>query len=247
MSAVAETGGVRIGTSGWHYDHWDGVFYPDGTAEGERLRYYATRFDLVEVNNTFYHLPKASTLEAWRDTVPDGFVFAVKASRYLTHMKKLKDPAEPLQTFLGRVEALGDRLGPILFQLPPKWKPNVERVRAFLELLPDRHRYAFELRDARWHEDAVLDALRDHGAAFCIFDLAGTTSPSAVTANLVYVRLHGPSEERYGGSYSDAALDGWAERIRGWRREKRQVIVTFDNDRAGNAPRDALRLRERLG
>lgn len=237
---------MRIGTSGWHYDHWEGVFYPAGTAPDARLRRYATRFDLVEVNNTFYHLPREATLRQWRDSVPDGFLFAVKASRYLTHMKKLKDPQEPLETFLSRVEVLGERLGPVLFQLPPNWKPNVERLRAFLERLPGRHRYAFELRDPRWHEDAVLDALREHHAAFCIFDLAGTTSPSHVTADLVYLRLHGPSERKYAGSYSDGALDGWAETLRGWTADGHDVVVTFDNDQAGNAPENALRLRERL-
>lgn len=240
-------GAVRVGTSGWHYDHWEGPFYPEGLAGDERLRYYAGRFDLVEVNNTFYTLPQESTLAGWRDAAPKAFRFAVKASRYLTHMKKLKEPDEPLRTFLERVETLGDRLGPILFQLPPHWKPNVERLEAFLALLPERHRYAFELRDTRWHRDDVLAALRDHNAAFCIFDLAGATSACHVTADLVYLRLHGPSEERYAGSYDDASLDRWAERIRGWRGEGRDVVATFDNDRSGNAPRDALRLLERLG
>ena len=244
---MAETrGSVRVGTSGWHYDHWAGVFYPEGLAEARRLEHYATVFDLVEANSTFYRLPPESTLAGWRDAVPDGFCFAVKASRYLTHMKKLKDPEEPLRRFLDRVETLGDRLGPILFQLPPEWKPNVERLGAFLERLPRRHRYAFELRDERWHEDAVLDTLRRHDAAFCIFDLAGATSDSHVTADMVYLRLHGPSEERYAGSYSDADLDGWAERIAAWRDAGRDVVVAFDNDQAGNAPRDARRLLGRV-
>lgn len=232
---------IRIGTSGWNYPHWKGAFYPDDLPAERRLAWYAERFDSVEINATFYRLPTTETLDAWRDAVPAGFRFAVKASRYITHMKKLKDPRESTARFFEAVERLGDRLGPILFQLPPNWHGNVERLEAFLEALPEGYRYAFEFRDPSWWDEPVFERLRDHGAAFCLFDLAGQAPPRRVTADLVYLRLHGP-DEAYQGRYSDASLRAWAEVIQGWHEDGREVHCYFDNDAGAQAPIDARRL-----
>ncbi|MFW5970155.1 MAG: DUF72 domain-containing protein [Halofilum sp. (in: g-proteobacteria)] len=232
-----------IGTSGWAYPHWSGPFYPEDLQEEERLAYYARHFRSVEINNSFYQLPAAATLARWRDTVPGDFTFAIKASRYVTHMKKLKNPGETMPGFLERVGKLGDRLGPILFQLPPRWHSNPERLRYFLSMLPGNLRYTFEFRDPSWFEDAVLGQLRGFGAAFCIYDLAGARTPLHLTADFVYVRLHGPGSA-YQGCYDEDTLRGWATTFRGWLREGRDVYCYFDNDEAGYAAINAMRLLE---
>ena len=236
---------ICIGTSGWHYDHWNESFYPEGLSPGERLAFYADRFGGVEINNSFYQLPETDTIESWRDTVSGDFLFAVKASRYITHMKKLKDPQEPVDNFLERVRSLGSRLGPILFQLPPKWRCNPQRLRDFLAVLPGGQRYAFEFRDPSWFDDEVYRALEEAGAAFCIYDLAGRQSPKEVTADFVYVRLHGPGNA-YEGSYSPQVLAGWAGAFATWSGQGWDIYCFFDNDQKGYAVTDAMRLQEML-
>lgn len=242
---MTESGLMHIGTSGWHYGHWKGPFYPRDLSEGGMLEYYTGHFDTAEVNNTFYQLPEPDTLGQWRDEVPDGFVFAVKASRYITHMKKLKDPEQPVSQFLDRVNGLDTKLGPILFQLPGKWRLNLERLRDFLEALPGGHRYAFEFRDSSWFDDRTEEALADKGAAFCIYDFEGRQSPRSVTGNFVYVRLHGP-DGAYKGSYDKRALSDWAEAFTRWANEGKEVYCYFDNDEKGYAARNALQLKELL-
>jgi uncharacterized protein YecE (DUF72 family) len=234
---------IVIGTSGWYYDHWIGPFYPEGMRPEAFLPYYAERFAAAEINNTFYQLPHRETLESWRDATPREFAFACKASRYITHMKKLKDPRDSIRRFMAVTEALGDKLGPILFQLPPRWHVDVGRLADFLDALPAGRRYAFELRDESWFCDAVYEALKRHGAAFCVYDLDGRRSPVRSTADFVYVRLHGP-RERYRGRYDGRTLFGWARRFRHWRDEGLDVYCFFDNDENGYAPRDALRLKQ---
>lgn len=236
---------IHIGTSGWHYDHWRGPYYPEDLPKEQFLEYHAERFHTVEVNNSFYQLPEAETLQQWWETVPEDFVFAVKASRYITHMKKLKDPAEPVSNFLERVSALGDKLGPVLFQLPPNWHFNPERLTSFLETLPAGHRYTFEFRDESWFDPRAYRALAEHGAAFCIYHLAGRLSPKEVTADFVYVRLHGPGDA-YQGQYDDETLAGWAGAFSTWARQGKEVFCYFDNDQAGYAAQDALRLQVML-
>ncbi len=233
---------IHIGTSGWHYAHWRGPYYPMDLADREMLSYYANSFRTAEINNTFYQLPEKQTFISWRDAVPEDFLFTVKANRYITHMKKLKDPQQPLERFFERVSCLGDKLGPILFQLPPRWKCNVERLRAFLDLLGKGCRAAFEFRDPNWFNDDVYQALEKAGAAFCIYDLAGNPSPKIVTAPFVYVRLHGP-DSPYRGCYSDQSLAGWAEAFAAWVGQGREIFCFFDNDEAGYAVRNALRLQ----
>jgi uncharacterized protein YecE (DUF72 family) len=234
---------IRIGTSGWHYKHWVGAFYPPRTAGSKMLAYYTEKFDTVELNNSFYHLPKKTSLESWRDSTPAGFCFAAKGSRFLTHMKKLKDPEQGLNRFLDAIEVLEHKLGPILFQLPPNWELDLERLANFVSFLPREHRYAFEFRNASWSVPETYDLLTRHNIAYCIFHLAGIHSPIQVTADFTYVRLHGPGG-KYQGSYSDTDLREWASRIRKWRRELKTIYIYFDNDQSGYAAQNALTLHE---
>jgi len=236
---------IHIGTSGWHYLHWRGPFYPDKLAPGDFLSFYVTHFVTVEINNSFYRLPTPATLLRWRDAAPPGFRFAVKASRFLTHMKKLAEAETALALFLERVRLLGDKLGPVLFQLPPGWGFNGERLRAFLRALPREGRFTFEFRDPSWLCPETSELLAEHRAAFCIYDFAGRQSPLEVTADFVYLRLHGPGGA-YRGSYTNQALAAWAEEIRGWIQSGKEVFCYFDNDEAGFAVRNALSLVEML-
>jgi len=234
---------VFIGTSGWNYKHWLGPFYPPGLPARNMLAWYAERFDTVELNNTFYRLPTENAVSSWRSSSPENFRFAVKGSRFLTHMKKLRDPEAGIARFFERMSLLGDKIGPVLFQLPPFWEADCPRLDAFLAALPPDFRYAFEFRNETWNNEEVLATLRKHNAGYCIFDLAGYRSPLTVTADLVYIRLHGPGG-KYQGSYPDPALHEWASRIKAWRAESRTIYVYFDNDDSGHAPANALRLRE---
>lgn len=206
------------------------------------LDYYLRFFDTVEVNNSFYRLPRPGMLSSWREATPPNFIFSVKASRFLTHNKKLKDPENALQNFLPRAEELREKLGPILFQLPPKWRCNTERLDNFLEALPKTHYYAFEFRDASWHCSEVLEVLRHHNAAYCIYELAGFATNNEITADWAYIRLHGPGG-KYQGSYSDEMLHRWAQLIQSWRGKLDAVYAYFDNDEAGYAAENAIRLK----
>jgi uncharacterized protein YecE (DUF72 family) len=234
-----------IGTSGWHYDHWVGAFYPQDLPDGAFLEYYADHFGTAEINNSFYRLPEKKTLVRWRDAVPEYFVFSLKASRYLTHMKKLKDPREPLERLFERVSVLGTKLGPILFQLPPRWRLNAERLEGVLKILPENHRYAFEFRDYSWFDGDVYGLLAKHRAAFCVYDLDGRTSPKEITADFAYVRLHGP-DGPYRGRYGAKRLAGWADVFSTWLKEGLDVYCYFDNDEAAYATQDALRLQKMM-
>ena len=235
-------GRIHIGTSGWHYDHWIGHFYPPDSSSEQFLSFYTRYFRTVEINNTFYHLPAQKSLVDWRDGTPKDFLFACKASRFITHMKKLKDPQQSVPRFFAAIDILGDKLGPVLFQLPPRWHANIERLRMFLRELPKGYRYAFEFRDESWFASDTYDALADHNAAFCIYDLAGRQSPDAVTADFVYIRLHGP-DGPYRGQYGGRVLYGWAKRCLRWSNERMDVYCYFDNDEKGYAARDALALQ----
>lgn len=234
-------GALHIGTSGWHYRHWVGPFYPPGTEPADFLGFYARRFRSVEINNTFYHLPDRATLAAWRAATPSGFVFACKASRYLTHMKKLRDPEEATRNFFDVVTALGEKLGPVLFQLPPHWHADAGRLAQFLAALPQGFRIAFEFRDESWFAAPVFRLLERRGAACCAYDLDGRRSPVRMTADFAYVRLHGP-DGPYRGRYDGRTLAGWARRLAAWQRSGRDAYCYFDNDEAGYAAGDALRL-----
>ncbi len=238
-------GRIRIGTSGWSYDHWQGRFYPSGLRPAERLAWYARHFSTVEINNSFYHLPGEATLDHWREAVPAGFVFAAKASRFITHMKKLRDPQRTLPPFLSRIGRLGGRLGPILFQMPPRWHCDLPRLADFLAALPPGHRYACEWRDPDWWREEVRALMAEHGVAWCCFDLAGRTAPRWTSADFAYLRLHGP-DGPYQGSYSDAQLADWAAQLRRWAADGLDCYCYFDNDAEAWAVHDARRLKALL-
>lgn len=236
-------GKFHIGTSGWHYKHWIGKFYPDKLPDKEQLDYYQIFFDTVEINNSFYRLPDCQTFSKWNENTPAEFQFSVKASRYITHMKKLNDAEGALNVFLDNTTCLDRKLGTILFQLPPGWNLNLERFRKFLEILPADQRYVFEFRNASWYTKQVYQMLADHGCAFCIYELAGHCSPIQVVTDFVYIRLHGPGD-KYQGSYEGKILQQWADKLMAWRDEGKDVYVYFDNDQDAFAAFNALMLKE---
>lgn len=236
---------IRIGTSGWQHDNWAGPFYPADLPKTDWLAYYVDTFDSVEVNNTFYQSPEEETLRIWRRQTPPTFSFAVKANQYITHFKKLKDPAEPVQNLYRTLEPLGDKLGPILFQCPPNWHQNVDRLQHFLQNLSSDYRHVFEFRDPTWLNQETYEVLSAHNAAFCIYDFGDRSTHRLVTTDWVYVRLHGHGEA-YHGRYPDEVLDDWARQLRDWAADGRDVYVFFNNTAGdGHAPRDANRLRAR--
>jgi len=235
---------VRVGTSGWVYNHWRGVFYPDELPQGNWFEYYARVFDTVEVNNSFYRLPSVAAFLAWRKQAPPDFVYAVKASRFLTHMKKLRDPEEPLQRFFERARHLGGTLGPILYQLPPRWQVNLSRFERFLMALPQGYSHVVEFRDASWLIDEVFQLMERYGVAHCIHDMRPLAIPARVTVAPVYIRLHG--DPAHGGDYQAATLEMWARRITAWCRQGLDVFVYFNNDIGGYALEDAQTLTNLL-
>jgi uncharacterized protein YecE (DUF72 family) len=236
---------LRIGTSGWIYPHWKGGFYPAGLKATDRFAHYASRFDTVEINGSFYRLPSEKAVAAWAAQAPPGFLYAWKASRYITHNKKLKDCADSVALVFGRMTPLGPSFGPVLFQLPPQLRLDLPRLADFLALLPRGRRCTVEFRHPSWYADAVLALLAEHDAALCISDHHDAPSPWEATASFVYVRGHGPGG-RYVGRYDRRELGRWAERLAGWRAEGRDAFVYFDNDIGGAAPLDAADLKARL-
>jgi uncharacterized protein YecE (DUF72 family) len=246
-STPTENGQVRIGTSGWIYKHWRGRFYPADLPSARWFDFYRHSFDTVEVNNTFYRLPPAEVFVAWRRQAPPGFTYAIKASRFLTHHKKLKDAQEPLENILVRARLLGPRLGPVLYQLPPRWHCNPKRLREFIGLLPYDIRHVFEFRDASWYREEIRELLAETGMSFCIHNLRGLPCPVWVTGAIAYLRFHGPTEVAYAGRYGRAHLRGWAERLEEIRQAGRDVYVYFNNDDSAQAVTNARELREMLG
>jgi uncharacterized protein YecE (DUF72 family) len=212
---------------------------------GDFLEHYTSLFPTAEINNTFYSLPKEETLVNWKEKTPQNFHFSVKASRYITHMKKLKDPEDTLPPLLKGIEPLASKIPVILFQLPPKWKYNRERFSDFTEQLTRDYRYIFEFRDPSWINDEILTLLEERNMSFCIYELSGYLSPKHVTSDLVYIRLHGPGSA-YRGRYSKKTLSGWAGAIHQWAEEGRDVYCYFDNDEKGYAPQNALELKKML-
>jgi uncharacterized protein YecE (DUF72 family) len=234
--------GVFVGTSGWHYDSWRGPFFPETLRTKDHLRFYASRFPTTELNGVFYRTPTVDAVRGWFEQTPDDFVFAWKASRFITHWKRLSDRSRnSLALMESRLTLLGHKTGPVLFQLPPRFEANRERLASFLKLLRGDRQYAFEFRHPSWYEDDILDLLRDRDIALCLSDHHDAPAPWAVTARHVYIRGHGPGG-RYKGHYPDATLKAWSGAIAQWRRQRRTVYVYFDNDQKSAAPRDALRL-----
>lgn len=238
-------GEIHIGTSGWKYKHWNNTFYPTEVKGDAQLVYYTTLFNTVELNNSFYRQPSISNFLNWKEAVPKDFSYAVKANRFFTHMKKLKVEANDVINFIDKVNHFGEKLGPILFQLPPSWKINLDRLAYFLNLLPKGYRYVFEFRNATWYNKEINELLAAKNVAFCIYELDGHLSPLTVTADFVYVRLHGPGP-KYQGSYQDKDLDRWVTFISKQIDTGKDVFVYFDNDQAGYAAFNAMRLKELL-
>ncbi|MFW6154251.1 MAG: DUF72 domain-containing protein [Planctomycetota bacterium] len=228
----------RVGTSGWQYRHWKDVFYPSELKQAEWFPYYARHFDTIEINNTFYGLPTGETVDTWRERAPEGFCYVLKFSRYGTHIKRLKDPDQSIGVFLDRAERLGDRLGPILVQLPPRFDVDTARLSAFLDAAPERHRWAVEFRNPTWLCEDVYGVLREHNAALCVHDMLDD-HPRVATADWVYLRFHGGPD----GDYTHQALTAVAGRVRDHLEAGRDVYVYFNNDLHGNAVRNALDLR----
>lgn len=242
---MTKLGQIRVGTSGWHYAHWRGPFYPAELSSRQWLAYYASRLASVEVNSSFYRLPSLPSLEGWRQATPRAFTFAIKGSRFITHLKKLKDASRHLPLLLERVALLGPKLGPVLFQLPPGWDQDLGRLEAFLAALPGSPRFAMEFRDDHWWNEQTYDLLRRHGAAFCLFDLDGRMPPRVLTGDFVYLRLHGP-QGAYQGRYSAEFLAGLAQDMLAWAGQGLDVYCYLDNDQAGYAVQNALELQALL-
>jgi uncharacterized protein YecE (DUF72 family) len=240
--------GVWIGTSGWTYDGWRGRFYPSDLAKKEWLAWYGKRFASTEINGSFYRTPSVEAVQAWRDQTPSGFLFAWKASKFITHWKRL-NPAtcgNSLDLMLTRLDILGPKAGPVLFQLPGNFEADREKLARFLRMLSNRYRYAFEFRHPSWYEKPVLEVLRDHDVSRCLADHHLAPAPWVATAAHVYVRGHGPGG-RYKDNYPESVLNNWARHIRNWRRRGKTVFVYFDNDQKSAAPTDAGRLEALLG
>jgi uncharacterized protein YecE (DUF72 family) len=233
---------ILIGTSGWQYDWWRGTFYPEDVPKSRWLEYFVARFPTVELNNSFYRLPSERAFNRWRERTPDGFVMAVKASRYLTHIKRLRDPKDPVDLFWSRAKHLRSRLGPVLLQLPPRFGVDLERLEALLAVVPAGMRPALEFRDRSWETDAVYERLDAAGAAFVLADRAGSAVPNVVTGGWTYVRFHQGSEHDPG--YGRAALRRWADRLAAM--PAKDAFVYFNNDQGGAAVRDAATLTELL-
>jgi uncharacterized protein YecE (DUF72 family) len=235
-------GSIRIGCSGWNYRHWRGPFYPADLPVKRWFAHYASTFDTVEINNSFYRLPKAETFDAWREQAPPGFRYAVKANRFLTQAKKLKDCAEPIARMMAPVRHLGTTLGPILYQLPPRFRVNLERLDEFLSLLPKDLTHVFEFREPSWHVPDTLALLERHGASFCTHDMPGLAAPRWAVGPVAYARFHGGLGKYY-GRYPDEALLGWTDWMIEQAAAGRDVWAYFNNDAEAQAIDDALTLK----
>lgn len=236
-------GKAYIGTSGWSYDHWEGLFYPHGLKKQDWLAFYMKHFDTVEINNTFYHLPTPQAFMEWRKAAPEGFTYALKGSRFITHLKKLNITEESLYLFLDRALLLGDSLGPVLFQLPPRWRCNPDRLRRFVRMLPSGARFSLEFRDPSWFNGEVYDILRERNIALCAYHMPDFLSPVEATADFAYIRFHGTGH-LYGGRYTTEELAPWVDLVRLYRAGGLDVYVYFNNDAAANAVANAREFRE---
>lgn len=231
---------VLIGTSGWQYADWRGRFYPEGLAQARWLEHYADRFRTVEVNNAFYRLPEVYTFEAWKDRTPEDFVVTVKASRYLTHIRRLKDPAEPVHRLMSRADHLGTKLGPVLLQLPANFGIDLDALAETLDRFPHGTRIAFEPRHDSWYTDETADLLARHQAAFCLSDIPGRRAPRWRTTDWGYLRMH-QGRAAPAPCYGRTALRSWAERLADLWSPAEDIYVYFNNDGGGCAVRDAHR------
>ena len=234
-----------IGTSGWHYTHWKGVFYPQHLHKSNWLKFYTTQFSTVELNNSFYRLPSIEAFQKWRETTPEGFIFTVKVSRYITHIKRLKTVDEPVKKFIEHAVYLNGKLGPLLYQLPPNMKFDRALLDDFLSTLPEHYNHVIEFRHGSWFNDTVFDLLRSYGAGICIYDMPGFTCPIIATNNTGYIRFHGKGA-LYSSCYSMEELSAWVKGIEEISEGLADVFIYFNNDAEGYAVRNAIEIKKML-
>lgn len=230
-----------IGCSGWHYDHWRVLYYPEGLPKSKWLQFYAKQFSTVELNNSFYHLPSEKAFVTWRESSPDNFVFAVKVSRFITHIKRLRNLGSAVENFLSRACLLQDKLGPLLYQLPPNMKRNDELLKDFLSSLPRKYQHVFEFRHESWLDNSIFHILQQYNTGLCVFDMPGLSCPPIATADFAYLRFHG-SESLYSSCYSDEELSQWAQKIARLSKKVKAVYIYFNNDAEAFAVKNALTL-----
>lgn len=245
VSLSPPAAGIHVGCSGWVYRHWKGGFYPEGLPQKRWFERYSEEFDTVEINASFYRLPLASTFDGWREKAPNDFRYAVKANRFLTHLKKLAGCEEQVDEFIALARRLGDRLGPILYQLPPSLQKDLARLEAFLERLPRDLEHVVEFRHASWYDQDVLALLDRHGAGFVAHDLSGLISPPWASGRTAYVRFHGTGG-KYWGRYSEEQMAGWADWLRAQIAQGRSAWAYFNNDIHEHAIEDARTLLRKL-
>ncbi len=234
-----------IGTSGWHYDHWQDRFYPKTLTKAKWLEFYASHFTTVEVNNSFYRLPSETAFTTWHDSSPANFTFAVKVSRFITHIKRLRNSEEAVDNFISRAKILAEKLGPLLYQLPPNMRRNDEVLESFLSTLPQGMKHVFEFRHQSWLEDKVFEILHKHNIGFCVFDMPSVSCPLVATADFAYIRFHG-STGLYFSCYSDEELADWAKRLANLAQNLEAIYIYFNNDAEAFAVRNAITLRRYL-
>ena len=234
-----------VGCSGWHYEHWRGLFYPAELPKPEWLSFYARQFTTVELNNSFYKLPSEKAFTTWREPTPGNFIFAVKVSRFITHIKRLRNLGSAVENFLSRAGFLEEKLGPLLYQLPPSMKRNDELLQNFLSLLPPKYQHVVEFRHKSWIDDAVFDILRGHNVGLCVFDMPGFSCPLVATSDFAYVRFHG-NKGLYSSCYSDEELSQWAQKIAQLGQNIKASYIYFNNDAEAFAVKNAITLRNFL-
>jgi uncharacterized protein YecE (DUF72 family) len=233
----------RIGTSGWNYKHWKEIFYPQQLPVSKWLDFYSSQFDSVEVNATFYRLPKPESVDKWYEKSPEGFLWAVKGNKFITHTRRLKNPKEPLERLYTSLERLREKLGPILFQLPPSLSFDKRLFTSFCENLNPTYQHVLEVRHPSWLDSQAFEILRRYSMAFCLSDTAGKYPyHEEITTDFLYIRLHG-SQKLYASEYSEDELQQWARKIKNWDME---TYLYFDNDFQGFAVKNAKRLTEIL-
>ena len=235
----------HIGTSGWHYEHWRGRFYPEKLTKAEWLEFYATHFTTVELNNSFYRLPSEAAFTTWHDFSPANFIFAVKVSRFITHIRRLKNSEEAVEKFVSRAKILGEKLGPLLYQLPPNMQRSDEVLESFLITLPQGMKHVFEFRHHSWFEERVFEILHRYDMGFCIFDMPSLTCPLIATADFAYIRFHG-SSGLYFSCYSDEELADWAKKLANLAVNLKAVYIYFNNDAEAFAVRNAITIGDYL-
>ena len=234
-----------IGCSGWHYEHWRGLYYPEELRRSKWLQFYASQFTTVELNNSFYKLPSEKAFTNWRESTRDDFIFALKVSRFITHVKRLRNLGSAVENFLSRVDLLGEKLGPLLYHLPPNMKRNDELLQDFLSSLPPKHQHIVEFRHESWIDDAVFNILREHNVGLCVFDMPGFGCPLIGTSDFAYVRFHG-SESLYSGCYSDEEPSRWTQGIARLGKHVKASYIYFNNDVEAFAVKNAITLENYL-